>query len=397
MGLRQQVESLEAMGGVTVEVTPHPTSDHPTYALAWRMENGSRKDSAGFQRVREDGIAAFNLKMDSVYRVGAFTDENGNGGFDAGEPLDFIKDVRPVPLADPSATPRILKLALHREHELPPGTVIHVPRENKELGGQTHLAIGDVASLDEPKFAPDVGGSGLWRPLDFLSDNRLGLYLTEPYAPGRIPVVFVYGIGGGPQDWRYFIGNFDRSKYQLWFFHYPSGMRLGRVSSALALSLRTMKHRHGFSQCYVVAHSMGGLVSRAAINRAIADEGVNFIPKFVSISTPWGGHKAAESGIRYLKKPVPSWLDVTPGSDFLLSLYATPLPQGTTHHLIYGSIDKKSLLLGDGPHDGVVTVESETDLRVKRSTSSFTHLRREHVEILNQQECLDLVQQQLAK
>jgi hypothetical protein len=88
---------------------------------------------------------------------------------------------------------------------------------------------------------------------------------------------------------------------------------------------------------------------------------------------------------------------VTPGSDFLLSLYATPLPQGTTHHLIYGSIDKKSLLLGDGPHDGVVTVESETDLRVKRSTSSFTHLRREHVEILNQQECLDLVQEQLAK
>lgn len=396
MGLRQHVETLESMGGITVEVTPHPSGTHSTYALAWRMENGARKDSAGFQRVREDGIAAFNLKMDSVYRVGAFTDENGNGAFDAGEPLDFIKDVRPVPLTDPSATPRILKLALHREHGLPPGTVIHVPKENKELGGQMNLAIGEVASLEDPQFAPDVGGSGLWRPLHFLSENRLGLYMTEPYSSNRIPIVFVYGIGGSPQDWRYFIGNFDRSRYQLWFFHYPSGMRLARVSSALALSLRTIKHRYGFPKCYVVAHSMGGLVSRAAIDKAVADEGVNFIPKFVSISTPWGGHKAAESGIRYLKKPVPSWLDVKPGSDFLLSLYATPLPQGTTHDLIYGSIDKSSMFIS-GPHDGVVTVESETDLRVKRSTSSFTHLQREHVEILNQKQCLDLVQQLLSK
>ncbi|RBP38034.1 alpha/beta hydrolase family protein DUF915 [Roseimicrobium gellanilyticum] len=396
IGLRQHVETLETMGGITMEVTPHPTAAHPTYALAWRMENGSRKDSAGFQRVREDGIAALNLRMDSAYRVGAFTDENGNGAYDAGEPLGYLKYARPVSLTNPSAEPQILKISLHREHGLPPGTVIHVPKENKELGGQMNLAIGEVASLDDSRFAPDVGGSGLWRPLHFLSENRLGLYMTEPYSPNRIPVVFVYGIGGSPQDWRYFIGNFDRSKYQLWFFHYPSGMRLARVSSALALSLRTLKHRYGFPQCYVVAHSMGGLVSRAAISKAIADEGVNFIPKFVSISTPWGGHKAAESGIRYLKKPVPSWLDVKPGSDFLHSLYATPLPAGTTHDLIYGSIDKSSMFMS-GEHDGVVTVESETDLRVKRSTSSFTHLRREHVEILNQKECLDLVEKMLGK
>ncbi|WP_156346379.1 hypothetical protein [Verrucomicrobium spinosum] len=44
-----------------------------------------------------------------------------------------------------------------------------------------------------------MGGSGLWRPLGFLSGNTLGLYFTEPYDPGRIPVVFVYGIGGGPR------------------------------------------------------------------------------------------------------------------------------------------------------------------------------------------------------
>ncbi len=116
----------------------------------------------------------------------------------------------------------------------------------------------------------------------------------------------------------------------------------------------------------------------------------------ISISTPWGGHKAAESGIRHLKKPVPSWLDVRPGSDFLLRLYATPLPMGTTHDLIYGSIDGGPFWIKE-MNDGVVTVESETDLRVEKSTTSIKHLFHEHVAILNQSETLDLVLSKLNK
>lgn len=397
LGLRQQVETLESRGGIAVEVTNLPKdARHPTYALAWRMENGLRKDSAGFQKVRPDGIAAFNLSLDSTYRVGAFTDENDNRHYDAGEPLDFIKDVQPLSLSDPKARVKIWKLTLHREHNLPPGTVIEMPVENKALGGVTQVALGDVASLTEPRFAPAVGGSGLWRPLDFLSTNTLGLYFTEPYDPGRIPVVFVYGIGGSPQDFCYFIDHFDRKRYQLWFYHYPSGMRLDRVSSVLATGLRALRQRHQFPVCYVVAHSMGGLVSPTAITEAVKDEGVNFIPKFVSISTPWGGHQAAESGIRHLKKPVPSWLDVRPGSDYLLHIYATPLPKGTVHHLVYGSIKGGPFYLR-GENDGVVTVVSETDLRIKESTGSFRHLLHEHTEILREQETLDWVMTLLKK
>ena len=396
VGLHKHVEELESRGGITLQVTPSPTGEAPTYALAWRMENGTRKDSAGFHQLRADGIASFNLKLDETYRVGAFTDENGSRAYDAGEPVGVLQDIKPVSLSDPSARPKVWSLALRRDHEFPPGTVIQVPKENKILGGKTNLALGDVASLDEKRFAPDAGGSGLWRPLDFLSGNTLGIYFAEPFDPGRIPVVFVYGIGGSPQDWRYFMENFDRKKYQLWFYHYPSGMRLDRVSGVLAKGLCTLKQRHGFTKCYVVAHSMGGLVSRTAICDAVAAEGANFIPKFVSISTPWGGHKAAASGIRYLKKPVPSWLDINPGSDFLLNLYVTPLPRGTTHHLIYGSIEGGPFWMKE-KNDGVVTVESETDLRIKSATSSLKHLTREHVDILNQRETLSWVENVLAK
>lgn len=390
IGLKKEVTELEQHGAVTLSVNPPPDGKTPTYALAWRGQNGSPRDCTGFQEVRSDGIAAFTLRLGESYRVGAFTDENRNGALDAGEPFGMVRDVRPVPLATPSSEPRLLSVTLTRDQGLAAGTVIQVPKENRNLGGKLNVALGDVVSLDEPQFTEKVGSAGLWRPLDFLTSDTIGIYFTEPYDPKRIPLVLVYGIGGSPQDWRYLIENFDRTRHQLWFFHYPSGMRLDRVSLALAGGLRVLRQRYGFEQMHLVAHSMGGLVARTALNEAVAREGENFIPRFVSISTPWGGHKAAESGIRHLKKPVPSWLDVAPNSPFLTQLYATPLPQGSRHHLIYGSIEKGPFWLKE-PNDGVVTIASETDLRVERSTTSVRHLLHEHVEILNQPETLKLI------
>ncbi|WP_009959234.1 hypothetical protein [Verrucomicrobium spinosum] len=133
-------------------------------------------------------------------------------------------------------------------------------------------------------------------------------------------------------------------------------MRLDRVSGVLTTGLRSLRECHHFPVCYVVAHSMGGLVSRTAITDAVKDE----------------------------------------GSDFLLNIYATPLPKGTVHHLIYGAIEKGPFSL-KGENDGVVTVVSETDLRVKESTTSFRHLLHEHTEILQKQETLDWVLELLKK
>ena len=244
----------------------------------------------------------------------------------------------------------------------------------KLLGGKLNIDLGDVVSLDEKRFAEKEGSGGLWRPLDFLSGNSLGIYFMEPYDPNRIPVLFVYGIGGSPQDMRYLMEHFDKSRYQCWFFNYPSGMRLKRVATAMATGLNALRQRHHFEKCYVVAHSMGGLVARAAIDAEAKAAGTNFILRFVTISTPWGGHQAAESGIRHLKKPVPSWLDVAPNSDFLLAIYAAPLPAGTHYYLIYGSKEGGPFWLKDD-NDGVVTVASETDPRIKKEASSITHFR----------------------
>ncbi|MEZ0274165.1 MAG: hypothetical protein ACAH88_04620, partial [Roseimicrobium sp.] len=80
-----------------------------------------------------------------------------------------------------------------------------------------------------------------------------------------------------------------------------------------------------------------------------------------------------------------------PNSDYLVKMYNTPLPQGTTHHLIYGSIKGGPFYL-KGENDGVVTVESETDLRVKQIATSWKHFIHGHVDILNEHETLKAVE-----
>src|SRR6476646_3767122 len=174
VGLRQHVETMESFGVVTVQVSPLPTNAAPTYALAWTSDNGELR-SVGLQRVRPDGLASFTLRANISYTVGAFTDENGNHSYDSGEPADYRRGVTPLSLGDPNARTKVIKLALLPRHGLPPGATIEVPKEDKELGSQLNLVLGEVVSLDDQRFATDAGSGGLWRPLDFLSKNRLGI------------------------------------------------------------------------------------------------------------------------------------------------------------------------------------------------------------------------------
>jgi pimeloyl-ACP methyl ester carboxylesterase len=386
-GLRQHILTMEAHGAIIIRVSPPPTGSAPTYAVAWTEGENQPVQSAGFQRVNPDGFAWFTLRTDRSYGVGAFTDENGNRSYDNGEPGAYLKNVQPLSLGNPNEQHKVLALKLRREHDLPPGTTIAVPQENKDLGGRVDVALGEVVSLDDERFATDAGGTGLWRPLHFLHHNQLGIYFLEPYDPDRVPVLLVYGIGGTPQDLHYFVDHFDRKRYQLWLFHYPSGARLEQVARVMAGSLNILRRRYRFRQCDVVAHSMGGLVARAGSDEAIRDAGVDFIPKFVSISTPWGGHSAAAAGIRKLKKPVPSWIDVAPESEFLEGIYAARLPRGTRHLLIYGSKKGGPFWL-KGENDGVVTVKSEIDPRIRDAASSVTYLPYGHVEILERDKTL---------
>src|SRR5262245_38386871 len=78
------------------------------------------------------------------------------------------------------------------------------------LAGQV-IAEGAVQVRTLDQLAEAHGRKGLWRPISFVKERRGGVYMLEPYDPAKIPVLFVHGAGGSPQDWRYFIERLDRT------------------------------------------------------------------------------------------------------------------------------------------------------------------------------------------
>jgi hypothetical protein len=99
------------------------------------------------------------------------------------------------------------------------------------------------------------------------------------------------------------------------------------------------------SKLAVVAHSMGGLVSRASPSTTRVDD--DPIGLFVSYSTPWEGVASARAGVEKSPVVIDSWRDVAAGSDFLRAIFfqdsaakvPRDLPEGISYHLIFGVED----------------------------------------------------------
>lgn len=125
------------------------------------------------KKVGPDGHAVFRLRMNQIYQVGAFTDTNGNRALDAGEPFGRVVDVAPMALTETSRAQQVLRIKL-APAKLEPGTRIEVPVENRSLGGRIRLDIGEVVSLDDPRFATAAGGAGLWKPFGGPQHGRPG-------------------------------------------------------------------------------------------------------------------------------------------------------------------------------------------------------------------------------
>ena len=101
-----------------------------------------------------------------------------------------------------------------------------------------------------------------------------GLYMTEPYRPGKIPVVFVHGTASNPVWWSEMFNTlrFDpkiREKYQFWYFVYTSNKSIvssaGELRDALREKVATLdplRKDPALQQLVVVGHSQGGLLTK---------------------------------------------------------------------------------------------------------------------------------------
>jgi pimeloyl-ACP methyl ester carboxylesterase len=218
-----------------------------------------------------------------------------------------------------------------------------------------------VSTLDAPAFMESVGRKGLWQPLSFIKEKRGGVYLLEAYDPDKTPVLFIHGAGGTPQDWRYFISQLDRRKYQVWVYTYPTGLPIELSAGWLNNFVSELHREYGFARLAIAAHSMGGLVARRFIALG-GDAGRSYRTLLATFSTPFGGVPVAGLGLALGPYAVPAWRDLQPDSGFLRSL-AAALPASVRHHVFYGYRDDG----GSFDSDGVISVASQLAAKPERA------------------------------
>jgi pimeloyl-ACP methyl ester carboxylesterase len=101
-----------------------------------------------------------------------------------------------------------------------------------------------------------------------------GLYMTEDYRPGKIPVVLVHGTASSPVWWVELLNTLTadpqiRERYQFWYFVYtsnkPVAMSAAELRDALNEKMALLDPQGkdmALRQMVVAGHSQGGLLTK---------------------------------------------------------------------------------------------------------------------------------------
>jgi len=318
------------------------------------------------------------------YHVGVFLDRNHNLRIDDDEPVGWAWGTEGV---EPRFGDRLLRseVQLATRSAMPPGFARDLALAGAQESPELPISFGETADLHSAIFSAAYGKKGYWRAAEFLQEAGVGVYFLEPYQPTKIPVLFVYGVKGTPLNFKAFFDNLDRNRYQPWFFHYPTGVRIDDAATALYEIVRSLHAQYGFTRMHVVAHSMGGLVARDMLAKFLHDDQTTFVRMFISLSTPWGGIAATTDGVRRSPFVIPAWIDLQPEGRFLGSLYTTSLKPQVEFHLLYGHRASRFGFLDDDESDGTVTVESQLDDRARRDAVQVLGFEEDHDSILKSQ------------
>lgn len=375
--LRQDLEPVDQAVVISGNISHRSSAPGPIVVFLYDDgEAGGRAED--YKILLEPGEFSF-LAPPGEYYLAVFEDANKDlryqpeesaGHFGAPTLIDAV----------PGSNQGGLNIVLEGPLEVPLNELV------SSAGGPVQLPphkrnVGVLTTLDDERFSEENGKQGLWEPLAFVYQVEGGLFFLEEYSPSRIPILFVHGAGGNPRNFEYIVTNLDRSTFQPWLFFYPSGMRLtlmGRHLNDLVLELH---HRHRFDRLYVVAHSMGGLVSRCFINQNAARDRSGFLRLFVTIATPWRGHASAALGVKYSPTVVPSWRDMDPDSEFLATIFDEPLPPQMSSYLLFGHKGGPNPL-GEAD-DGSVAVSSVLDIRAQSEATKVYGFDEDHVSILS--------------
>jgi hypothetical protein len=105
-----------------------------------------------------------------------------------------------------------------------------------------------------------------------------------------------------------------------------------------------------------------------------------YVRSFTAISTPWDGVTSAESGVKWAPSVIPVWRDLTPDSEFVSSLFDTPLPGGIPFNLLFGF--RKDGFIVAGSSDGVIELRSQLRSEAQEEAAWMRGFDEGHVSIL---------------
>ena len=375
--VREEVNTLQK-STVFVGIVSSTLSDHdmPVVVAAYSKKD-NRRAIVHYTTLHEPG--PYELMVPTgTHNIVAFGDMNKNLIYDNGEPAGQILSAEQVspPVGGVAGNLDIViteknsnKIDLPIGSEMPP----------KTYEGFHSTCPGAIANLDDTIFSDEYGKKGFWAGLEFFREIGGNVYFLEEYDPKKIPILFVHGAAGSPQNWRTFFKNIDRTKYQPWFFYYPSGSSLDSMSYLLFWKLQNLQTKYKFKELYITAHSMGGLVVRSFL----VNYGYLFpsITNFISISTPWGGEELAEIGVKYSPAVIPAWRDMQPGSEFINSIFSKKIPPAVDHYLFFGHKGNRNILRPN--NDRVVTLASQLDQRSQKDAKMIYGFNEDHVSILS--------------
>jgi pimeloyl-ACP methyl ester carboxylesterase len=375
--LDRNIVEAKTAGGVAGKVA-HSERDPQSIVVFTLREQAGGWVADNYAGLTDTGAFLLRLDAGRRYRLGAFADRNGNRAPDADEPA--VLAPQPFTAAQGWSGLTRVELAIPAQGRLPQAELQALQDLPKVERIPAPVWAGEVAALDDERFSEESGEMGLWTPLDFLAHVGIGVFFVEPYDAKRIPIVFVSGAGGSPSEWRTIVDSLDRTRYQAWFFVYPSGQRLDQSATMLQAVIRELQKKYDFKRLYVTAHSMGGLVARGYIQHSALMGDAGYVRLFVTLSTPWLGHRMAQKGVERSPAVIPSWIDMQTNSEYQKAIFAKPLAPPLRYYLLYSQTDPKAPV--ETATDGAVAVSSQLRPEAVRDARQVLGFTETHTSIL---------------
>ncbi len=166
-------------------------------------------------------------------------------------------------------------------------------------------------------------------------------------------------------------------------------MRLSQLGNGMYQFLEMLNRQLHFRELHVVAHSMGGLVSRGGLNLCIQNDTCKYLRSYTTLSTPWHGVASTQIAVDWAPNVVPVWRDMVPDGKYITTLFDTPLPAGLPHHLLFGF--KQDSIFGSESSDGVIKLASQLRDAAQKQAHMVRGYDEDHMSILSNQSVIDTV------